>query len=150
MSTVTLRRAAKPRLEGRRPVRCHLHACGGALADHPSRPAEPVIGLAEGRTRWLAPQDDGTGSPMSLMHSFAPSPPNAVPARPIAFAKPSVIRELRPDGAVVLRAAAPLEPYDPSLARLFRAAVEIAPGRIFLAERAQAGANDWRTLTYEQ
>src|SRR5690349_8234431 len=105
MSTVTLRRAAKPRLEGRRPVRCHLHACGGALADHHSRLAEPVIGPAEGRTRWFAPQDDGTGSSMSVMHSPAPQT-GAAPVRPIAFAKPSVIRELRPDGAVVLRAAA--------------------------------------------
>src|SRR5690349_19327417 len=86
---------------------------------------------------------------MSVMHSPAPQT-GAAPVRPIAFAKPSVIRELRPDGAVVLRAAAPLKPYDPSLARLFRAAVETAPGRIFLAERAQAGANGWRTLTYEQ
>ena len=86
---------------------------------------------------------------MSVMHSPAPQT-GAAPVRPIAFAKPSVIRELRPDGAVVLRAAAPLKPYDPSLARLFRAAVEIAPGRIFLAERAQAGANSWRTLTYAQ
>jgi len=37
---------------------------------------------------------------------------------------------------MVLRAAAPLQPYDPSLARLFRAAVETAPGHTFLAERA--------------
>jgi hypothetical protein len=28
----------------------------------PSRLAEPVIGPAEGRTRWLAPQDDDSES----------------------------------------------------------------------------------------
>ncbi len=69
------------------------------------------------------------------------------PIRAIAYAPPAVIREARPDGATVLRAAAPLAPYDPSLARLFGAAVETAPGRVFLAERA---ADGWRTLTYAQ
>ena len=48
---------------------------------------------------------------------------------------------------MVLRAAAPLQAYDPSLARLFRAAVETAPGGTFLAERA---GESWRRLTYAQ
>jgi feruloyl-CoA synthase len=71
----------------------------------------------------------------------------AKPIRPIAYAPPQVIREDRPAGAMVLRAAAPLAPYDPSLARLFRAAVERAPDRIFLAERVAGG---WRKLSYAQ
>ncbi len=70
---------------------------------------------------------------------------SAAPIRPIAYAEPRVIREDRPDGAMVLRAAAPLGAYDPSLANLFRAAVAAAPDRIFLAERAAGG---WRKLTY--
>jgi feruloyl-CoA synthase len=69
------------------------------------------------------------------------------PIRPIAYAPAHVIREDRADGAMVLRAAAPLDPYDPSLARLFRAAVDAAPGRTFLAEREAGG---WRKLTYEE
>ena len=71
----------------------------------------------------------------------------AAPIRAIRYAEPSVLREDRTDGAMVLRAAAPLGAYDPSLARLFGTAVETAPDRVFLAERAGAG---WRTLTYAQ
>jgi feruloyl-CoA synthase len=74
-------------------------------------------------------------------------PASAAPIRPIAYAAPHVIREDRPGGAMVLRAAAPLGAYDPSLARLFRAAVAGAPDRVFLAERAAGG---WRKLTYAQ
>src|SRR5205807_1225405 len=77
----------------------------------------------------------------------APPSPTAAPIRPIAYAEPHVLREDRPDGAMVLRAATPLAPYDPSLARLFRAAVERAPSRVFLAERVAGG---WRKLTYAQ
>jgi feruloyl-CoA synthase len=73
------------------------------------------------------------------------------PLRAIAYAPPDVVRETRPDGATVLRAAAPLAPYDPSLARLFRAAVDAAPGRVFLAERDkdEKTGDGWRRLTYE-
>jgi feruloyl-CoA synthase len=73
--------------------------------------------------------------------------PAQAPMRAIAYAPAAVLREDCADGAMVLRAAAPLAPYDPSLARLFRAAVETAPTRVFLAERAQEG---WRKLTYEE
>ena len=38
-------------------------------------------------------------------------------------------------------------PYEPSLVRVFRAAVETAPTRIFLAERRGDG---WRKITYEE
>src|SRR5580704_3704630 len=79
------------------------------------------------------------------MHAPASSP--AAPIRAILYADSRVLREDRPDGTMVLRAAAPLGAYDPSLARLFRAAVETAPDRVFLAERAGDG---WRTLTYAQ
>jgi feruloyl-CoA synthase len=74
-------------------------------------------------------------------------PASTAPIRPIAYADARVLREDRADGAMVLRAAAPLAPYDPSLANLFRAAVDAAPSRTFLAERV-AGA--WRKLTYAQ
>jgi feruloyl-CoA synthase len=81
----------------------------------------------------------------------APASPPAAPIRAIAYAPPRVVREARPDGAIVLRAAAPLEPYDPSLAHLFDDAVAATPERIFLAERApDAGSGGWRRLTYAQ
>ncbi len=47
-----------------------------------------------------------------------------------------------------MRSTAPLAPYDPSLARLFRAAVERNPAGLFLAERDAGGG--WRKLTYEE
>ena len=81
------------------------------------------------------------------MHAPSPSP---APLRAIRYAEARVLREARPDGAIVLRAETPLAPYDPSLARLFRAAVETAPGRVFLAERAPQPQAGWRTLTYAQ
>jgi feruloyl-CoA synthase len=51
-------------------------------------------------------------------------------------------------GTRILRSAEALGHYEPSLARLFRAAVERNPGGLFLAERDAGG--DWRKLTYEQ
>jgi feruloyl-CoA synthase len=71
----------------------------------------------------------------------------AAPIRPLALAPARVEREQRADGSVRLRAADPLGAYEPSLARLFRAAVDTAPDRLFLAERA---GDVWRSLTYAQ
>ena len=81
------------------------------------------------------------------MNRITQPPASAAPVRPISYADVDVVREARPDGSIVLRAAAPLKPHDPSLARLFRAAVEAAPTRTFLAERAGEG---WRKVTYAQ
>jgi feruloyl-CoA synthase len=68
--------------------------------------------------------------------------------RPITYATPEVIATRAPDGSLIHRSAKPLEPYAPSLAALFRSAVERAPGTVFLAERDAAGL--WRKLTYAQ
>src|SRR5947209_8787176 len=72
-------------------------------------------------------------------------PAASAPHRPIAFAPAQIRRTGDPDGAIRLSCTTPLGPYDPSLARLFRAAVEAQPHRIFLQER---GADGWRRLTY--
>ena len=73
--------------------------------------------------------------------------PALAPHRPIAFAPVHVDRKIDPDGTIRLASAAPLAPHDPSLARLFRSAVDAQPDRVFLAERQGDG---WRTLTYAQ
>ena len=70
------------------------------------------------------------------------------PFRQIRYAVPHVLREDRADGSIVLRCAHPLVPYEPSLARLFRSAVERHPGRTLMTERDPAGA--WAGVTYEQ
>ncbi len=71
----------------------------------------------------------------------------SAPHRPIAFAPARAQRVTDPDGTIRITCPAPLGAYDPSLARLFRAAVEKEPARIFVQERHPDG---WRKLTYEQ
>jgi feruloyl-CoA synthase len=69
------------------------------------------------------------------------------PHRPITFAPARANRTDDPDGTIRVACPEPLGPYDPSLVRLFRAAVEAQPRRTFLQERTGDG---WRKLTYEQ
>jgi feruloyl-CoA synthase len=69
------------------------------------------------------------------------------PLRPLALAAVDVVCEVAADGSTRMRSRAPLAPYDPSLARVFRAAVARNPSGLFLAERDAGG--DWRKLTYE-
>src|SRR5258708_15011243 len=76
-----------------------------------------------------------------LMNEHAASAPH----RPIAFAPAQARRVTDPDGTIRVTCPAPLGAYDPSLAQLFRAAVEAQPAGIFLQERTTDG---WRKLTY--
>jgi feruloyl-CoA synthase len=73
--------------------------------------------------------------------------PDVAPYRPIEYAPVDIACDAMSGGGYRLRARTPLAPYDPSLARMFRAAVEAAPDRVFLAERDREG---WRKLTYAQ
>ena len=73
--------------------------------------------------------------------------PGPAPLRPIAYASPKIVCERSADGSLRYRSTEALAPHDPSLARLFRAAVERNPGGLFLAERAADGG--WRKLSYE-
>ncbi len=70
----------------------------------------------------------------------------ALPLRSIAYGTPCVACEQMPDGSIRYRSTEPLAPYDRSLARLFRSAVERNPAGEFLAERDAGGS--WRRLTY--
>ena len=69
------------------------------------------------------------------------------PVRPINFAPVLIEQSVAADGSVILSSKAPLGTFEPSLVKMFRAAVEIAPARVCLAERC---GDDWRKLTYEQ
>ncbi|MGA7486897.1 MAG: AMP-binding protein, partial [Xanthobacteraceae bacterium] len=73
--------------------------------------------------------------------------PAPAPVRPIAYAAPRIVCAQGRDGSLRCRSTEALAPHDPSLARLFRAAVERNPGGLFLAERGADGA--WRKLNYE-
>ena len=83
---------------------------------------------------------------MPKVASISPSSARA-PVRPISFAPALIEQTKAADGSIVLRSKMPLEPFEPNLVKVFRAAVEIAPSRIFIAERS---GNDWRKITYEQ
>jgi feruloyl-CoA synthase len=67
-------------------------------------------------------------------------------ARGPLFAKPEVVHERRPDGAVVLRSARPLGPVPRSLGVLLERWAAADPGRVFLAEREASGG--WRRIGY--
>src|SRR4029453_292011 len=71
-----------------------------------------------------------------------PPPP---PRPPFAYAPSRVVCERSGDGVLRYRSTEPMAPHDPSLARLFRTAVERNPAGIFLAERE---GGHWRKLTY--
>jgi feruloyl-CoA synthase len=73
--------------------------------------------------------------------------PAPAPLRPITYGTPEIVCETTPDGSLRCRSTAPLAPYDPSLAQLFRKAVERHPAGLFLAERDAGGG--WRKLSYE-
>lgn len=73
-------------------------------------------------------------------------PAASAPHRPIAYAPARVTRTARQDGSIIV-SGDKLGACDSSLARLFRAASEAQPDRVFLQERT---ADGWRKLTYAQ
>lgn len=70
------------------------------------------------------------------------------PFAPLDLAPARVTLTPTADGGFLAAAPDPLGAYDPSLGRLFKAAVAAAPERIFLAERGPAGG--WLSLTYAE
>ena len=86
-----------------------------------------------------------SGVGMTETASMTPSLARA-PIRPISFAPALVDQTMAADGSIILYSKSPLEPFEPNLMKLFRAATETAPARIFLAERR---GGEWRKLTYE-
>ncbi|HXF88762.1 MAG TPA: feruloyl-CoA synthase, partial [Xanthobacteraceae bacterium] len=82
-------------------------------------------------------------SPMATVARVSARPP----LRSISFAPVAVERSAGPNGTTLLRSQTPLLPFETNLAKVFRAAVETAPARIFLAERR---GNAWYELRYEE
>src|SRR5580658_7768908 len=82
--------------------------------------------------------------------------PSTAPFRPIDFAPVNIACETTPDGGYRLRSRTPLGTYDPSLARMFRDAVEAHPGRTFLAAAISGRPavvdrpdDHWNSLSFE-
>ena len=61
------------------------------------------------------------------------------------FAAPATTVEHRADGSIILASSQTLQPYSTSMGLLFREAAQVAPDRLFVAEREGDG---WRTVTY--
>src|SRR5215470_3279032 len=106
--------------------------CGRHCPPYPA-----IVGYAASSRDMLSPIGRGTRER---------SMPASAPLRPIAYAPPRIVVEKAPDGSLRCRSREPLGPYDASLARLFRAAAERNPQRLFLAERDATGG--WRKLAY--
>ena len=70
------------------------------------------------------------------------------PLRPVKLGPPDVTVERRNDGAIILRSPHPLRPYPKNLTERLVHWANVAPDRIFLAQRDASGG--WRTLTYAQ
>ncbi len=86
---------------------------------------------------------------MNAKSSAALSADAVKPAyRPITYGPVDVVCEQQPGGGYLFRSRCPLEPYDPSMARVFRKAADARPGRLAIAERDADGC--WCGPTYEQ
>lgn len=70
------------------------------------------------------------------------------PLRPISFGTPQVTIERKPDGTIYLRPKAPLADYPVRITDRLHHWAEVAPERVFMAERNAQGG--WRTLTYKE
>jgi feruloyl-CoA synthase len=68
--------------------------------------------------------------------------------RPVRLGPRGVSVERRSDGAILMRSPHPLPPHPQKLTERLVHWAEVAPRRIFLAQRDAAGA--WRTLTYAE
>ncbi|WP_291852388.1 feruloyl-CoA synthase [Bradyrhizobium sp.] len=80
--------------------------------------------------------------------SIASAAPGAPPLRPISFGPPAVSIERRGDGVIYLRAKARLGDYPARLTDRLHHWAEVAPDRVFMAERD--AARGWRRITYSQ
>jgi len=72
----------------------------------------------------------------------------AAPLRPVRLGKPDVVLEKRADGVIHIRAAQPLGKYHRKLSDALEHWANIAPERVFLAQRDAQGS--WRKLCYAQ
>jgi feruloyl-CoA synthase len=80
-------------------------------------------------------------------HAAAKAREAKPPFKPVNFAPVAVDRTDNTDGSILLRSRAKLPDYDPSLANLFRRAVDKARAQRYLAERSGDG---WREMRYEE
>ncbi|NBW09415.1 MAG: acyl-CoA synthetase [Caulobacteraceae bacterium] len=74
---------------------------------------------------------------------------SAAPCRPVRFGDVGLVVEERPDGALILSAAAPLAPYDRNLLDVFWRRAEAHPDRTWVARRGGLD-RDWIRLTWGQ
>jgi feruloyl-CoA synthase len=71
-----------------------------------------------------------------------------VPMRPLRLGPAEVTMRTAPDGAIYVKSVHPLGPYGRRYLEPLEHWAEVAPDRVFLAERDAAG--EWRRLTYRE
>jgi feruloyl-CoA synthase len=79
---------------------------------------------------------------------ITPKARSEAPLRAISFCDPAVTIERRDDGTVYLRPKTPLGDYPQRLTDRLHHWAEVAPDRIFMAERE--GGRGWRQITYAE
>jgi feruloyl-CoA synthase len=82
------------------------------------------------------------------MAKTAHARPLAAATRPVRLGPQDVIVTHRPDGSIHLTAPQPLGAYPNKLTERLQYWADVAPGRIFLAQRDATGG--WRTVSYAQ
>lgn len=71
-----------------------------------------------------------------------------VPYRPVRLADVKTVMERRADGSILLRASAPLDGYPHTVTERLLHWAQVAPDRVFLAQRDASG--EWEKVTYAQ
>ena len=75
----------------------------------------------------------------------APGAGNA-PLRQVRLASPDFLLDARPDGSIHIRSPHKLEAYPAKITERLEHWANVAPDRVFIAQRRPTG--EWRTLTY--
>ena len=73
---------------------------------------------------------------------------SSAPLRPVRLGPPDVLLERKADGTLYLRSPHKLDSYPEKLTQRLEHWADVAPDRVFLAQRAADGS--WRKLTYAQ
>jgi feruloyl-CoA synthase len=96
-----------------------------------------------------APVQVATRGETMSVSSLAPSrSATEAPQRPVRLGTFSAKLEQRPDGALLIRSTAELDPYPIKLSERLEHWARTAPERAFLMERGASGA--WRAITYAE
>ena len=82
------------------------------------------------------------------MNANPEQPMQDAPYRPVKLADVKTVMERRADGSILLKSSAPLDEYPRTVTERLLHWAEVAPERVFLAQRDASG--DWEKVTYAE